>query len=128
MCGEGCLECGDSEVRERCGGDRLDGLGWAAIFFWGALVLITEFSGFAGRFAWWEGWSVFFTGAGILVLGEAMIRLMVPRWRRLFLWNLIGGAVLLGIGLGSVVGWEWIAVAGLGIVGMVILHGTFTRK
>ena len=52
--------------------DRVDGVGWAALLLWGALVVVAENTSFRDDFDWWEGWGVFFIGAGVTVY-EGMI-------------------------------------------------------
>ena len=44
--------------------DRLDAVGWAAIFIWGAVVVLASYTDFAEDYSWWDGWGVFFVGAG----------------------------------------------------------------
>ena len=83
--------------------DRLDAIGWAAGFFWAALVLLAGTTKFAAKFPWWDGGAVFFTGAGIISLSVATVRLLVPEYRQSWLGNLIFGLILLAIGLGT---WE----------------------
>lgn len=105
--------------------DRLDAVGWAAIFIWGALVLLAQTTNFAANFSWWKGWSVFFTGAGVIVLVEGVIRLLIPQLRRRVVGCLIFGFILLGIGLGDL-GWFWPLV--LFAIGVIILVKVFARR
>ncbi len=103
-----CWENWDEESWEEWWrSDRLDSIGWAVIFFWGALVLLAEGTGFAANFAGWYGWGVFFTGAGIIVLLEAVVRLLVPEYHRHMISCLIFGTILLSIGMGGLGGWFW---------------------
>ncbi len=46
--------------------DRADSVGWGLAFVWGALVLLATNTGFGERYAWWDAWSAFFIGAGII--------------------------------------------------------------
>lgn len=103
--------------------DQLDALGWAAIFIWGGLVLLAQATNFAANFSWWNGWPVFFTGAGFIVLVVAVIRLLTPKYRRRVLVSLIFGFILLAIGLGS---WFWIVL--LFVIGLIILISSFARR
>jgi hypothetical protein len=107
--------------------DRLDSVGWAAIFIWAALVLLAESANFKSDFGWWDGWGVFFAGAGVIVLLETVIRLLIPEFRASWWWTLICGLVLLSIGLGSWEGWGWIWALVLAAVGVAILRGVFVR-
>ncbi|UCF31144.1 MAG: hypothetical protein JSV26_01590 [bacterium] len=98
--------------------DRLDTLGWGAIFLWAAFVLLAQSTGYASNFAWWkDGWGVFLAGAGAIVLVETTFRILMPEYRKGIGFGLFFGSILLGIGLG---GWNLIlplllAVAGISI-------------
>jgi hypothetical protein len=119
---EGCFSwCGECMHH-----DKLDTIGWAFVFFWGALVILAESTGFASNFRWWgDGWGVFFAGAGVIVLLETSIRLLVPEYRRGIVFGLILGFILLGIGLG---GWNLILPLMLAAIGVAILSKVFSRK
>jgi len=103
-------------------GDRIDAVGWAAGFLWGALVILAGTTGLAANYAWWDGWSVFFTGAGIIVLVGAAVRWLVPGFRRSFVADLVFGSVLLAVGLGDLVPWEWILPVVMIAVAIAILR------
>lgn len=110
---------------EWCVEDKLDSVGWAAVFVWGWLVLLADISGLASNFGSWDGWAVFFTGAGVLVLVGTVIRFLVPEFRRKLAASLVFGAVLLAIGLGDALDWIWPLIL-IGI-GAVILRGLISR-
>ena len=106
--------------------DRLDAIGWASVFIWGALVLVAYVTDFAERASWWDGWGVFFTGVGAIVLIGTAIRWLVPRYRRAGLvLGLVFGLILLGIGLGGIALWIWPLL--LGTIGIAILYRVFVR-
>ncbi len=88
--------------------DRLDTYGWAAAFIWGALVLLADATGFAAAFAWWDGWGLFFAGAGIIVLIETAIRQFVSKYQRTWTGDLIFALILLAVGLGDWQGFAWL--------------------
>lgn len=106
--------------------DRLDTIGWAAAFIWGGLVLLVGSAGFVDNIGWWDGWSVFFTGAGVLVLFGTLFRAVVPEYHRKVLASLIFGLLLIGIGLGNF--WVLIWPLALIIVGFVILRSAFAHR
>jgi hypothetical protein len=104
--------------------DPVDAAGWAAIFIWAGLVLLGENMGFLTRFERLETWSIIFIGAGLIVLLGAVVRLLVPAYRRPVTGSLIFGVILLGIGLGEVVGWMAIGPLILIAIGVgVLLRG-----
>jgi len=117
-----------SSEKEWWQSDRVDAIGWGAAFIWGALVLLAEITNFGANYSWWDGWGVFFTGAGIITLIGTVVRLQIPEYRGKWLGGLIWGLILLAIGLGTWgnVGWLW--VLALVIVGIIILREAFVHK
>jgi hypothetical protein len=107
--------------------DRLDAVGWATAFLWGALVVMAEYTSFRDDFDWWDGWGVFFVGAGVITLVEALFRLGMPAYRSKFGWTLFWGTVFLSIGLGALVSRVWHALP-LVVVAVLILKDTFARS
>ena len=108
--------------------DRVNAVSWAAILIWGALVLLAETSDFKNHFSWWEGWAVFFAGAGAILLLTALYRLIVPEHRRAVTGNVILGLVFLGIGLGELVSWNYIWVIVLVVIAVMILLRAFAPR
>jgi hypothetical protein len=126
----GKIQKGEREMETReewkdiCVEDRGDAIGWAAVFIWGALILLAEITSFAESFGWWDGWGVFFVGAGTVVLLGTAIRSLVPEyWRQGLEWGWICGFVMLGIGLGDIAVWVWPAL--LTAIGITILYRVF---
>lgn len=120
----------DDEIAEKTDdwwtSDRLDAVGWAAIFLWGAAVIVASYTDFSTDYDWWDGWGVFFVGAGVIVLAEAAIRLLVARYRSKLAWTFVWGVVSLSIGLGTLYSSAWLALA-LVAVAVAILAGAFRR-
>ena len=108
--------------------DRVNAVSWAAILIWGALVLLASTSDFKNHFSWWEGWAVFFAGAGAVLLLTALYRLIVPEHRRAVTGNVILGLVFLGIGLGDLVSWNYIWVIVLVVIAVMILLRAFAPR
>ncbi|MFB0533096.1 MAG: hypothetical protein ACETVU_05440 [Desulfatiglandales bacterium] len=107
--------------------DRGDAVGWGAGFIWGALVLLAQITNYAANFSWWNGWAVFFTGAGVIALSGVVIRQIIPKYPSPSIWDLLFGLFLLGIGSGGLIGdWFWVLV--LFIIGVVILLSAFSRQ
>lgn len=118
------------EKEEKWRRDRVNAVVWASVLIWGALVVLAETTDFAANSLgdWWEGWAVFFAGAGAIVLLGTIFRLLVPEHRRPIAGGLILGFVLLGIGLGEVVGWDYIWVVVLIAIAAVIMLRAFMPR
>ena len=108
--------------------DLVDAFGWAAGFIWGALVILAGATNFAANYSWWDGWAVFFTGAGVIVLIEVAVRMFLPEYRRGVVSNLVFGLILLAIGLGGLVGWAWVWPMALIAIAVVILRSALKRR
>lgn len=109
------------------GTDRLDSVGWAALFLWGALVVLATNTSFRDDFDWWDGWGVFFVGAGAIVLVEALVRLWMPSYRNKFGWTLFWGTAFLAVGLGGLASPVWYALPLIVIAGMILMEA-FARS
>jgi uncharacterized membrane protein len=73
-----------------------------------------------------SAWRLFFLGAGVIVLFEVLIRLIVPQFRRRIFGSLIGAIVLIALGFGNFeVIWPLILIA---IGASILLGGLFTRR
>ena len=108
--------------------DRVNAVCWAVVLIWGALVILAETTGYKDHFDWWEGWAVFFAGAGTVLLLTAFYRVLVPEHRRAVAGNVIFGLVLLGVGLGSLISWDYIWVIILIVIALMILLRAFVPK
>ncbi len=105
--------------------DRLDAIGWAVFFIWGALVMLAGATKFSENFSWWDGWGVFFAGVGIIVIIGTVIRIMIPEYKRSPVGGFIFGFILLAIGLG---GWDWTWPLAFIVIGITILVSVFKRR
>jgi len=105
--------------------DAPEGLRWAGIFIWGALVLLAEGLNFGSNFGWWDGWGVFLAGAGAIMLLEAAIRSFMGTYRAAW-WALVVGLIILSIAF-EWNGWYWVWSLVLATVGVAILQKTFAR-
>jgi hypothetical protein len=95
----------------------------AAILIWGGIVaLIGNFASIR-----WEGWAIFLIGTGIILLIKAGVRLM-PAYRRPAGGSFIIGLVLLGVGLGDLLGWQFVWPVILIVIALVIIfRGVYRR-
>ena len=113
--------------------DPLSALVWPAILIWAGLVLLANnlglLSGFRGlpseRFFFQvETWGLIFIGAGVILLIEVVIRLVMPVYRRDVGGTLFLGILFIAIGLGNTIGWNFIwplILIGLGL--SIVLRG-----
>ena len=116
--------------------DPLSVIVWAAILIWAGLALLagnlglwgTGISGPGGAFAGMGTWSIIFIGAGLIILAEAVIRLLVPTYRRPITGTLIFAVILIGIGIGDRIGWGVIWPLILVALGLGIVIGALTRR
>lgn len=108
--------------------DKVDAVGWGLAFIWGALLLLAGITNVAESYVWWDGWGLFFTGAGVITLILTIVRLQIPTYRGKWVGGLIWGCILLAIGLGTWMDMGWLWVAALAIVGIIILKEAITRK
>ena len=120
--------------------DPLNAIAWAAIFIWAGLVLLAFNLGLVE--GWFKGasefpfftfvqpdaWSVILIGAGVILLIEVVIRLLVPTYRKPVTGTTILGVVLIGIGIGNIYGWEVTGPFILIALGLAIILRGVTRR
>jgi hypothetical protein len=128
----------EKSYEEKWRRDPLGSLIWALILIWAGVVWLASNLGFFEdrRIGIvdlpWElpfepaAWTVFFLGAGVLVLIEVGIRLLMPAYRRPVLGSFIWAIVLFGIALGNwAIIWPVILIA---IGASILLRGFFSKK
>ncbi len=112
--------------------DPLSSIVWACILIWAGLVFLASNLGWLDAIVS-EGeaitgvsaidnvlsaWSLVLAGAGVIILLEVAIRLLVPAYRRPVLGTFIFGIILIGIGLGDLINWNilWpLIIIGIGL-------------
>ncbi len=129
-------------AREKRRGDPLGGITWAAVLIWAGLVLLANNLGMLRaltlpfyrilpeKYLWLNPrvWSVILIGAGVIVLIEAALRLLVPTMRRHVGGNLVLAAILAGAGFGNIYGWNLVWPVVLIVIGLGFLGRGFTRR
>ncbi len=112
--------------------DPLGAIVWAAILIWVGVMLLVGNMGLLDDMMILgyrvEPWSLGFLGAGMIVLLEAVVRLLVPTYRRGVGGAIIFAVILLGIGLGNLISWALIGpliLIGLGV--SVLIRGFLPR-
>jgi cation transport ATPase len=131
----------DEKVEER---DMLSSIVWAFILIWAGLVFLASNMGWfevlnlSVDTSWtfrslddWRSfgvWNLIALGAGAIVLLEALVRLLVPNFRRHVGGTLIAAAVLITIGLGGWFSWGYLWPLILIAVGVNVLLTGLKRK
>lgn len=122
--------------------DPLSAVIWALILIWAGLVFLMDNLGVLDSIQTSGGmipgvdievdlgpWAIILTGAGVIVLLEALIRVLVPAYRRPVGGTIIFGFILIGIGLGNLLNWSLVfplILIGLGL--SIILRGFMRSK
>jgi len=117
----------DVNWEEKWHRDPLAAARWAGILIWAGLALLAENLGLLARFETLDAWDIIFAGAGLIVLLEVVVRLLMPSYRRPVTGSVIAGVVLLAIGLGNALGvsivWPLVLIA----IGVIVLVRGFFR-
>ncbi len=120
--------------------DRLGSITWALILIWAGMVFLAAQLGWLDALrtsislpegiyiAEMSTWSVIFLGSGVLVFIEAMIRSFSKTYRSSTGGNFVLAAVFLGIGLGSIFGWNAVWPFVLIAMGFAALLGALIRR
>ncbi|MBN1810785.1 MAG: hypothetical protein JXA14_03010 [Anaerolineae bacterium] len=108
--------------------DPLSAARWAIILIWAGIALLANQLPFMAKIDWLDGWALAFAGAGVIILMEAVVRVLVPAYRRPISGTLVLAAVFLGIGLGGLFGWEVTGAFILIAIGTGMLLRSFMRR
>jgi hypothetical protein len=108
--------------------DPLSTARWAIILIWIGIALLANQLPFIAQIGWLDSWGLAFAGAGIIILIEAVVRVLVPAYRRPISGILVLAAVFLGIGLGDLFGWAVTGAFVLIAVGLGVLLRGFMRR
>ena len=109
--------------------DPLSALVWASILIWAGLVLLASNLGLLVSFERIDAWGFVFIGAGVILLIEVVVRLLVPDFRRSVLGTFIIAIILLAIGLGNLVNWGLVWALVLIVIGLaIVVRGFFWRR
>jgi hypothetical protein len=128
----------EKSYEEKYRRDPLGTLIWAIILIWAGLVWLANNFGLLDQIRFrfsklpveipfkTEVWTIFFLGAGVILLIEVLIRLTVPEYRRPVLGTFILAVIFFGIGIGN---WGLIWPLVLIVIGAVILlRGVFGQR
>lgn len=105
----------EEEKSESGARDPLSTIVWALIFISAGLILLAGSTGLVNWEAYGGAWNAILFVAGLILLLEAALRLIMPEYRRSIGGTLILAFVLIGIGLSGFLGaqviWPLVLIA-----------------
>jgi hypothetical protein len=115
--------------------DPLTALTWGAIFIWAGFVFlasnlgildkilsgVTQIPAMGGFENVLRAWPLVLVGAGVIILIQVLVRLLVPAYRKPVLGSIILALILIGIGLGDLINWGIVWAVILIVLGIAIL-------
>lgn len=108
--------------------DPLNAAVWAIIVIWAGLMLLASNFHLLDWIPFLEPWSLFFLVAGLILLLEVGIRLLLPAYRQPVIGNAILAVVFLVIGLGDIISWQCLLPAAVIAVGFYLLFRGLLRR
>ena len=122
--------------------DPLSSIVWACILIWAGLVFLAsnlgwldaivseseEITGISAIDNVLSAWSLVLAGAGVIILLEVAIRLLIPAYRRPVMGTFIFGIILIGIGLGDLINWNILWPMIIIGIGLSILVKAFRKQ
>lgn len=127
----------DEKQEEKGHGEKLarDPVGavvWATILIWAGLVFLADSLGLWGQllaFPTLAPWPAVLAGAGLIVIGGAFFRLLVPEHSRPVTGAFVVGAVLIALGVGSAIGYELaLPLVLIGVGALILLRNLLPRR
>jgi len=100
--------------------DPLSAVVWALILVWAGIALLIGNLDVLKDTSL-EGWNLVFAGAGVILLVEVVVRVLVPAYRQPVIGGLILGFVFLAIGLGDLGIWDAIWPLAIILLGVALL-------
>jgi len=99
---------------------------WGLILIWAGGVFMARNLGLLNwidfnRVGYMGVWSLIIIGAGVLVLLEAGIKMLMPSYKRSVLGTVIVGLLLIIWGTGGIINWNIVLGAALVVLGLTIL-------
>ncbi|NIS83494.1 MAG: hypothetical protein GTO14_25600 [Anaerolineales bacterium] len=116
---------------EKWSRDPLSSFVWATILIWAGVAFLVWNLGLLDDIRLPSGanaWSFALAGAGLILLGEVVIRLFVPAYSGPVGGRLVLGIILFGIGLGEITGSELVWPLVIIVAGLSILFRGFLRR
>lgn len=104
----------------------------ALILIWLGIVLLGANTGMLATLGWGNFWAWFLMGLGAIMVLEAIIRLVIPEFRRPIAGRIVGGIILFLLGAsGSFLTFDWsqwwpVIPIAFGLA--ILLTGLFRRR
>jgi hypothetical protein len=117
----------EKSLEEKWRDDPLGTAVWALILIWAGLALLLDSMGVLDDSSI-NGWQLAFTGAGVILLLEALLRLIVPSYRQPVIGTVILGVVFLAIGLGELINLGVILALAVILIGLSLLLRGFRGR
>ena len=129
----------EKTVEEKWHRDPLGAIIFGIILIWAGLVFLAESMGWLKGISLGgllpgmevtqpEAWTIVLIGAGVILLIEIVVRLVVPAYRRPIGGTLVLAVILIGIGLGNIFTWEVVWPLIVIAIGLAVLLGGFWRR
>ena len=117
----------DGGLKEFYESGKGDGLGWGIVFILAGLIVTLEVFGVVSGLQWWNGWSVFFLGAGLITLVGSLACLSAGLATKGG-WGVFFALILLALGVGGLwqvdVFWPFVLIG----FGILILIGALHKS
>jgi len=124
----------EESIDEKWARDPLGTAMGALVLIWLGVVLLVANAGLLGTLVKWDNfWAWFLMGLGVIMVVEALIRLVVPAFRRPMLGKIIGGVVLFLIGASATFiktfNWDkWWPIIPIAFGVAILLGGLFRKR
>ena len=132
----------EKNVDEKYRRDPISAIIWALLLIYAGVILLAYNLGYLETWlvnlaaatnlaflAELQVWSVILLGAGIILLIEVLIRLLIPEYRRGVGGTIVFAFILIGVSLGNQIGWTLVLPLILIGAGLAILvRGLFGKR
>jgi len=132
----------EKNVEEKWRRDPISAIIWAFLLIYAGVILLADNLGYLDTWmanlaaatnlpflAELQVWSVIMLGAGLILLVEVLIRLLIPEYRRGVGGTIIFAFILISVSLGNQIGWTIVLPMILIGAGLAILvRGLFSRR